>query len=294
MIKRAVVAVLLAVLIAGVFESVPAGAGASFRRRPCRGSRPPRHWRHVVWIVMENHSYEEIIGSNAAPYMNRLAGRCGLATNFHAITHPSLPNYIAMTSGRTHGIDDDDAPRAHRLHGKSIFSQLHGDWRSLEESMPSKCALSSSGRYAVKHNPAAYYLRIRRACRRRDVPYHLSGRLDISARFTFVTPNSCHDMHDCSVATGDSWLRRFMAKLLAKRRYARGRTAVFITFDEAFDGSAGNHIPTIVVAPSVHRGKRSDKRFSLYSLLRTTERMLNLDKLHHAARVRGMRRPFNL
>jgi hypothetical protein len=243
---------------------------------------------------MENHSYDEIIGSNAAPYINRLAGKCGLAANFHAITHPSLPNYIAMTSGRTHGIADDQAPSAHRLRGKSIFSQLRGDWRSLEESMPSRCALSSSGTYAVKHNPAAYYIRIRPACRRRDVPYHLGGRLNISARFTFVTPNLCNDMHDCSVATGDAWLKRFMAKLLRKRRYQRGRTAVFITFDEALDGSAGNHIPTIVVAPSVHPGKRSAARFTLYSLLRTTESMLNLSRLSRAAHARGMRGRFNL
>lgn len=292
MIKRAAVAALLTVLVATALVSIP--AAASFRRTPCRGSRPPKHWRHVVWVVMENHSYSEIIGSNAAPYINRLARRCGLATNFHAISHPSLPNYIAMTSGRTHGISDDQPPSAHRLRGKSIFSQLGGDWRSFEESMPSRCALTSSGDYAVKHNPAAYYVRIRRACRRRDVPYHLGGRLDISARFTFVTPNSCHDMHDCSVATGDAWLKRFMAKLLRKRRYARGRTAVFITFDEAFDGSAGNHVPTVVVAPSVPGGKRSGARLTLYSLLRTTENMFNLDKLRNAARARGMRELFHL
>jgi hypothetical protein len=85
-----------------------------------------------------------------------------------------------------------------------------------------------------------------------------------------------------------------MAKLLRKRRYARGRTAVFITFDEAFDGSAGNHVPTVVVAPSVPGGKRSGARLTLYSLLRTTENMFNLDKLRNAARARGMRELFHL
>jgi phosphatidylinositol-3-phosphatase len=291
MARRVRITGLLVVLIVSAFGGVP--SGASFRRSPCRG-RPPRHWRHVVWVVMENHSYNQIIGSSAAPYMNRLAGKCGLATNFHAISHPSLPNYIAMTSGRTHGIADDDPPSAHPLRGKSIFSQLHGDWRSLEESMPSRCALSSSGTYAVKHNPAAYYRRIRRGCYRHDVPYHLGGPLNTSARFTFVTPNICDDMHDCSVATGDAWLKRFMTKLLRKHSYRRGRAAVFITFDEGSDGSAGNRIPTIVVARSVHPGKRSAAPFTLYSLLRTTESMLHLGKLHHAADARGMRASFNL
>jgi hypothetical protein len=292
MIKRVGTTALLVALVVSTLGSVP--SEASYRRSPCRGNRAPANWRHVVWIIMENHSYDQIIGSNAAPYMNRLAEKCGLATNFHAISHPSLPNYIAMTSGRTYGIADDQAPSVHRLGGKSIFSQLHGDWRSLEESMPSKCALSSSGTYAVKHNPAAYYLRVRRACPKHDVPYHLGGPLDISARFTFVTPNLCHDMHDCSVATGDAWLKTFMAKLLRTRRYRRGSTAVFITFDEAAGGSPGNHTPTIVVAPSVHTGKRSGARLTLYSLLRTTESMLNLGKLGHAAHARGMRGRFNL
>jgi phosphatidylinositol-3-phosphatase len=264
------------------------------QRRPCRGDRPPGRWHHVVWIVMENHSYDQIIGSSAAPYINRLAGKCGLATNFHALAHPSLPNYLAMTSGRTYGIRDDDPPSAHLLRGKSIFSQLGREWRSLQESMPSRCALASSGDYAVKHNPAAYYTRIRRACRKRDVPYGLGRALDLSASFTFVTPNLCHDMHDCSIATGDAWLEKFMTKVLSTRKYRSGKTAVFLTFDEASRGSAGNHIPTIVVAPSVRRGKRSGAWLTHYSLLRATERMLHLGILGNAAQARGMQGRFHL
>jgi phosphatidylinositol-3-phosphatase len=292
MIKKATAVVLLLILMAGAFTGV--GASASYRRRPCRGTKPPQHWRHVVWVVLENHSYDQIMGSSAAPYLNRLARKCGLATNFHAMAHPSLPNYLAMTSGRTYGIHDDKPPSAHRLRGKSIFSQLGRDWRSLQESMPWRCALTSSRNYAVKHNPAAYYTRIRRACRKRDLPYGLGRRLDISARFTLVTPNLCHDMHDCSVTVGDAWVKKFMAKVLRTRQYRWGKTAVFVTFDEASGGSAGNHIPTIVVAPSVRRGQRSGAWLTHYSLLRATERMLNLGMLGRAAHARGMRRRFHL
>src|SRR5919201_7009042 len=79
---------------------------------------------HVIWIWMENHSYSEIIGSSSAPYINRLASQCGLATNFFAESHPSLPNYIAATSGSTQGITDDALPSSHPLNVSSIFGQV--------------------------------------------------------------------------------------------------------------------------------------------------------------------------
>ncbi|HEV8104493.1 MAG TPA: hypothetical protein VGP69_12245, partial [Gaiellaceae bacterium] len=91
----------------------------------------------MIWIVMENHSYGQIIGSHDAPYLNSLAHKCGLAANFSAESHPSLPNYVAMTSGSTQGISDDGDPSEHQLSVQSIFSQLGGGWRALDESMPS-------------------------------------------------------------------------------------------------------------------------------------------------------------
>jgi phosphatidylinositol-3-phosphatase len=256
-------------------------------------ARPPAVYDHVVWIVMENHAYSQIVGSSSAPYLNRLARSCGLATGFFAETHPSLPNYIAMTSGSPQGIGDDSAPSAHRLAAASIFSRLGPrGWRALEESMPSPCALGDAGRYAVRHNPAAYYTTVRRACRADDVP--LARTPDLRARFTFVTPNLCHDMHDCGVAAGDGWLNGFVPKLLATREYRAGRTAVFVTWDED-DGSSANHIATLVLAPSVKPGTRSGARFDHYSLLRTTEQLLGLKRLlGRAASATSMRAAFNV
>ena len=182
---------------------------------PCgTASTPPATYQHVVWIVFENHSYSQIIGSSSAPYINQLASDCGLATNFHAETHPSLPNYIAMTSGSTQGITDDNGPGSHPLDVPSIFSQLPGGGsRSLQESMPSNCLRSNSGQYAVRHNPEAYYTNLGTDCANFDVP--LASPPNISAGFTFVTPNLCNDMHDCSVATGDAWLSNFLPTILS-------------------------------------------------------------------------------
>jgi hypothetical protein len=276
----------------------PGGAACGTAAAPPAGG-----WEHVVWIVFENKGYGDVIGSQNAPYINSLASQCGLATNFYAETHPSLPNYIAMTSGSTQGVADDGDPASHPLDVPSIFSQLGtGGWRSLEESMPSNCYLSSSGLYAVRHNPAAYYTNVRSDCAAYDVP--LTGPPDLSARFTFVTPNLCNDMHSCSTqsdtatetATGDTWLSTFLPEVLASPEYASGTTAVFITWDEDdYESVDSQHIATLVVAPSTPAGTASATRFDHYSLLRTTEEMLGLQTfLGAASTAPSMRGAFGL
>ena len=260
---------------------------------PCgTTSTPPSTYDHVVWVVMENHSYSEVVGNASAPYESQLAGQCGSASRMFAETHPSLPNYIAMTSGSPQGITDDNAPASHPLNVPSIFSLTSGGWRSLEESMPSNCLLTNSGQYAVRHNPAAYYTNIRTECGSLDIP--LGTTPDLSARFTFVTPNLCNDTHDCSVQTGDTWLKGFLPKVFSSAQYHGGRTAVFLTWDED-DSSMSNQIPAIVVAPSVPAGVAPTTAFNHYSMLRSTEEMLGLSPLlGAAATATSMRSAFNL
>jgi phosphatidylinositol-3-phosphatase len=222
--------------------------------------------------------------------MNQMAKECGLATSFYAETHPSLPNYLAMTSGSPQGVTDDGSPSQHPIGTASIFSQV-GSWRALQESMPSNCYLGNSGSYYVKHNPAAYYTGIRTACQSLDLP--LASTPDVSSRFTFVTPNICNDMHDCSVATGDKWLSTFLPKILSSSEYAGGKTAIFVTWDED-DSSASNHIPTFVIAPSVTPGTQISTKFNHYSMLRTTEEMLGINTyLGGAASAASMRSAFH-
>jgi hypothetical protein len=218
---------------------------------------------------MENHGLDQVDGSNDAPYLNRLGHQCGLATDYSAVAHPSLPNYIALTSGSTQGITDDTG---HPLPTASLFSLLGPNWRSLEESMPVGCDHSSGGEYAVKHNPAAFYTSIASVCRTHDEP--LANPPDVSAEFTFITPNLCDDMHSCSTREGDAWLSREIPLILDSAQYEAGTTAVFITWDENDEGGA--LVPCYVIAPSVAPGTRAATRFSHYSLLRTTEDMLEL------------------
>jgi phospholipase C len=256
---------------------------------------------------MENKSYDQIIGSSSAPYENQLASQCGLATSYYAVTHPSLPNYIAATSGGTQGITDDDPPASHPLSVPSIYSQLQAaglTWRDYEESAPGNCPLTSSGEYAVKHDPAPYYTNIRTQCQLWDVPMGTttSGNFlndltnDALPSFAFVTPNQCNDTHDCPIATGDNWLKSWVPKILASPSYQRGDTALVITWDED-DFTPVNHIAAIVVAPSTVPGTRSATRSDHYALLKTTEQMLGLTTfIGHAgdATTPSLRPDFNL
>jgi len=270
------------------FEAASSAAPSS--GSPCARVVQAPHYSHVVWIVLENVGYQ-VVGSPQAPYLNRVIASCALATNDHAVSHPSLPNYLALTAGSTFGIADDHEPLLHRLSAPTIFSQLKGNWRAYAESMPAPCDTVTSGTYAARHNPAVYFINLHAACVRRDVP--LGRRMNLSAAFTFIAPNVCDDMHSCPIATGDAWLARILPELEASPQYRAHSLAIFITVDES-DSSASNLVPTVVIAPSVPKGLRVAVAFSHYSLLATTEQLLGLAKLAHARAARSMLRAFHL
>jgi len=287
--------VLAAALAATAGAATPATPDAT---TPCLGTAPPAGgYKHVVWIIDENESQTGIT-SSSAPAMTALAKKCGRTTNLKATTHPSLPNYIALTSGSTQGVKDDNGPSSHKLNVPSIFSQLGGNsssanWKSLQDGMQSNCAQSNGGtKYAVKHNPAAYYTNIRTACNAVDVPYKSSQTPDISKAFTLITPNLCNDMHDCSVKTGDTWLSVVVPKILNSSTYKNGDTAIVITFDEG-EGSAQT-IWTAVIAPSVVPGKTSSVAYTHYSTLRATQELLGLPLLGNARTAASWAHDFNL
>jgi hypothetical protein len=256
---------------------------------PC-GEKVTPHYDHVVWILLENVGYP-VTASPSASYLRSLATACGLATQDYAVSHPSLPNYVALTSGSTQGITDDGEPSAHPLSVPSIFSELGGNWTSLVESMPSRCDHVTSGEYAARHNPAVYYLSLAASCPRNDAP--LSLPLNLAKALTIIVPNICDDMHSCSVATGDQWLRRIVPLILASSQYQARSMALFITFDEN-DAQSSNRVPTWVIAPSVPRDDRVGIRFTHYSLLRTSELLLHIPLLGGARTASSMIGPFHL
>jgi phospholipase C len=281
------------VLAAAACGSQPAARpGVRGAGKPCRGLAAPTRYEHVLLIVLENHGYTDV--ADSSPYLNGLARACGLAEDYTAVAHPSLPNYLALTSGSTDGVTSDCTDCS--TSAPSLFEQLGDDWRSYLESMPvAGDGGPGSGRYAKKHNPAAYYTRIAPAYARDAVPLgSLPGDLSRASlgRFSLVVPDLCNDEHDCGVDTGDRWLQTWVPRILGSPAYRQGRTALFVTYDEGV--GSDNRVYTVVVAPSVPPFTVAGARFDHYSLLRTIERMLGLPCLAAACTAAPMDQAFHL
>jgi phospholipase C len=274
---------------------------------PCglRGTPTSSGYRHVIWIWMENHSYEQIINSGEAPFENELAQVCGLATDYHAVTHPSLPNYLAATSGSTYGIHTDPGPGLPApAAAPSLFGEIRSSgqqWRTFAESMPGNCRPIGGHGYA--RNPAVYYRDARTMCSRWDVPMGTptSGPLASALRhdrlpaLSVIIPSLCHSTHArrCDVDVGDAWLSRLLTTMVHSRAYRGGDTAIFLTWDEG-SRSHTQHIPLIVVSPTTARGTVVPARYDHYSLLRTTAVLLHVRPLGKAASAPSMRSAFGL
>ena len=293
--------VALGIALSILAASAPTAARAAGGNQPCGWrSAPPDHWDHVIWVWMENHTYHQVVDQKSAPFTTWLLHHCGSTTRYSDVGRPSLPNYIAATSGDIHGIHDDADPASHRISANNLFRQVRRSGRSSRsyaESMPKPCDLGTTHRYAVKHNPAAYYIgeNDRTACRRDNVPLdHSASQLRWAvdhwslAAFTVVVPDLCNDTHDCDVGFGDRWLGSVLPRIWTSDLYKDGKTAIFVVWDEP------TPMPNVVISPRTPVGKQVGEGFDHYSLLRTTEEMLHLPLLGRANGARSMRGAFRL
>jgi phospholipase C len=246
----------------------------------------------IIVVVLENHSV--ISALTAMPFLASQAKASARASNYYAVTHPSLPNYLALAAGSTFGVTNDTSPGYHRLAGPSVFGQViarHRTAKTYAEGMTKNCQVTNTGRYAVKHNPWAYFASAgeRSLCLKYDVAAGstTSGNLhrDVAAgllpSFSMLIPDVCHDAHDCSLATADSWLKAWLRQIEAAPDYRAGRLAVIVTFDED-DRHAANHVLTAVLHPA-RRGVVVTRRLTHYSLSATASRLVGAPPPHSAA-----------
>ena len=268
-------------------------------------SSPPSATPRVIVVVEENHSISQIIGSPQAPFLNRLATQGTLLTSYYAITHPSLPNYLAMVSGDTHQITSDCG--GCNLDAPNLVDQLETagvSWKAYLEDLPAPCSdAHTAGAYAKKHNPFMYFTSVRDHPDRcaKVVPL---DQLDTDLtkrqlpRLVFVIPNLDHDMHGAGeggndpalTATADHWLAGLYRKLAGSSAW-HDDTRLVITWDEAANGeragccgglAAGGQVATIITGPQVKAG-RDNTPYSHYALLRSIETLLQLPLLGHAS-----------
>jgi hypothetical protein len=246
----------------------------------------------IAVLLMENAEYGSVIGAPGGGYITSLAHRWALASQDYAITHPSLPNYLALTGGRTFGITSDCTDCS--VPGEGLAGQLqahHISWGAYMEDYPHPCFLGgSAGDYAKKHDPFLYYRQVasQAACHR-VLPFtalHAAIRADALPRFTWITPNLCHDMHDCSLQVGDSFLRSLLPGLL---RALGPHGLLFLTWDEGSSDSGccrlarGGHVALILAGPGARAHAVMRTPVDHYSVLQTIEDLLHLPRLAGAA-----------
>jgi hypothetical protein len=277
--------------------------------RPCGHYAVPRVDK-VVIVWEENHSYSSVMGNPQAPTINAVAARCGLATNYQAVDHPSLPNYMQMTSGEPFYSYpwnlDCDPGGACMSNAPSIFSELvhaHKQWRSYAEGMSKNCGRVSYGTYAAKHNPAVYYTSITAQCETWDLSMGTpqSGPLrnmllhGPAVPLITVTPDVNDDMHDGTIQQADTWLARWLPRVVASPAYQLGHLAVIIAWDEGSgSGDYASSAPLVVMSASTRTGTKSSLLFNDYSVLAAMSHLTGVKPLGLAATAPSMVKTFNL
>ena len=335
--KLSAVAAAIAVAVLGIpapAQAVSPHSSAFTSLCGAKTGSKPSTVKHIMFIFEENRSYRQVVGNPSTlgdPYINNvLVPSCGLATNYHNYSHPSLPNYLALSSGTAKGSASDtdcsvvtNCPQPQA----SIFSQLGNagrSWREYAQSMPANCHPSNDGYYLVRHAPPPYYASspVPSECKKSDVPlgttasgafrYALSPTSDRLPAFSFVTPNACDDMHSCPTSTGDGWLRTWVPIIQKSAAYQSGQLVVFITWDEGngADKADGEHcwntthanislypscwVAALVLSAHTKPGTRSGSYFNHLGLLGTAEDMLGLPRLAATSGYASLRSAFGL
>jgi hypothetical protein len=238
---------------------------------------------HIVLVMFENHAYSQINGSSSAPYFNSLAGQGAKFTQSFAVTHPSEPNYLAIFSGSTQGVTNDNCPLT--FNGNNIANQLLTSgktYKSYSEGLPSDGYTGcSSGNYRRKHNAAPNFPNVPASSNVRYSTFPSSANYASLPKVSYVAPDMCNDMHDCSVGTGDTWLHNNMD---AYAQWAKTHNSLLIvTFDED-NGSSSNHIFTTFVGAHTQVGAFTNQ-INHYNVLSTIESAYSLSHLNAASEI---------
>src|SRR3989442_694672 len=248
-------------------------------------------------ILIENHNICAIYPhcGGTGTYMTALADAYSIARqDNYCNVNPSLPNYLCLSGARDFGCSGyDGGPNSNPCtnsawNSPNIIDRILGaglTWKAYMEDMPSNCYTSDSGNYAVRHNPFVYYNDIVSNSTRcnKVVPAGTAGSAlmadlastSTASNYMWFTPNTCNDMHDCDIPTGDNYLSVLVPLILGSNVFLTQRAALLITFDEGY----GQPIYTVWAGPVVKTAYTSSTAYSHFSVLSTIESNWNLPPL---------------
>ena len=241
---------------------------------PIPSSQPT--FSHVVVVVEENHSYSDVIGSSSMPYLNSLASQYGLATQYFANGHPSMPNYLMLTTGQMETFDDNFSGT---ISDDNVVRELVNagkSWKAYEESIPSAGYLGGDvAPYVRRHNPFSYLSDVQNdpSQAANIVPFSQFAS-DLSRntlpQFSFISPDMNDDAHNGTLAAADSWLQSNLAPLLASSTFQNSGLLI-ITFDESEVTDldhGGGHVATVVISSKSKMKYQSQTEYQHQSTLR--------------------------
>ena len=236
---------------------------------------------HIVVAVLENTSYEQIVGRPEAPFLNSLEQAGALFTQSFGITHPSQPNYLALFSGSTQGSTDDSCPHSFTTGnlGRSLLDAGR-TFAGYSEDLPSAGYTGcSAGQYARKHNPWVDFSNLPASVNQpmSSFPSDPAGLPTVS----FVIPNLDHDLHDGTLAQADQWLRE---RLAGYAGWASKHNSLLVITNDEDDFTDVNRILTVIVGAHVVAGRYA-QRIDHYTLLRTIEDAYGLPQLGASAQA---------
>lgn len=260
--------------------------------------RPVPNFQYIAIIMFENKEFGSVIGNPQMPNFNRLAVEYTLLTQYYAIQHPSLPNYIALMGGDTFGIETNCNKCFINATSLPDLIEASGrTWKTYQEDMPEPCFLGSTQLYAQKHNPFVYFDPIRLdlgRCTRSVVPL-TALQTDIAANvlpnFMFIKPNICNDSHDCSLQVSDAWLTNLLGYLMPALDATGQAYFIAMLFEEG-QGSqtccglpepGGGRVPVVLYSPQAKNGFEDSTPYTHYSLLKTISEAWGLQSLGRAA-----------
>lgn len=251
----------------------------------------------ILVFVVENHTAEQVLAQ--MPFVAGLAETYGYADDYYGMTHPSLPNYLAIAGGDTFGVTDDEGPSTHRIDGPSVFGEALDSGATAAaylDGMSRACQQDNGGDgYAVRHNPWAYFVDERDDCLRHDQPLSaLPADVDAGELPTvgFVAGNLCHDAHDCSLAEADDWLKEQIDLVRSGPDWSSGHLAIIVTADED-DESQDNRVLTVVAHPALD-GVVVQDRLDHLGLSRALSEVAGVAPLRQAAQAPSLLKAFSL
>lgn len=260
---------------------------------------PVPKFSHILIVQMENKEFGDVVGNPRMPNFNGWARQHTLLSRYYAVTHPSLPNYLALVGGDTFGIQSDCTDCSVKARSLPDLLEAGGrSWKTYQESLPrAGFTADMPGEYAKKHNPFVYFDAIRNdpeRCRRSVVPLtELAVDLEQGQLpdFAFIMPNLCHSGHDCGINETDAWLGKIVGLILRSPAFDRASLLV-LTFDEGTTNlgccglpprAGGGRIAVVLISGLVKSGFEDGTPYTHYSMLKTIAAAWGLEELGHAA-----------